>query len=365
MAQQRNPASAKVFNLLLFIFFFSICLSRPATGEEEHTWQEAFEALGIAWNPDGTLNRTVQIPMVPPTPSINPNDTAQVALSTDVFGTSRPYRLYRPINLPKNKKLPLIIYAHGGDFVLFSVSTVIFHNFCNDIAAQFPAIVVSVEYRLAPEHRLPAHYDDTLNAIFWVRDQALRIRPRHPYLEHADFSRVFLVGSSAGANIAFHVALRSLDFNLWPLKIKGLLLNQAYFGGENRTESEIRLKDDPYVALYVNDVLWTLALPLPANNRDHEFCNPLSGGSYLGRVPRLPPVYVKADYGDPLVDRSTVLVEMLRFYGVRVVYQYGTDGSHGIEQRNSTAAQELYDGMKKFIYSIGEYAETEGNYASL
>ncbi|KAI3444627.1 hypothetical protein Pfo_001292 [Paulownia fortunei] len=360
MAQQRNSAALIPCNfLLLFFFFFFNFLSRQTAGEE-HTWQEAFEALGIAWNPDGTLNRTIQIPMVDPTPSVDPNQTAPVALSADLYG--KPYRLYIPVDPPKNKKLPLIIYTHGGDFVLFSVSTVIFHSFCNDIAAQFPAVIVSVEYRLAPEHRLPAAYDDALNAIFWVRDQALGIGGRHPWLEYADFSRVFLVGSSAGANIAYHAALRALDFNIGPLQIKGLLLNQAFFGGVNRTESEIRLKDDPFVALYVNDVLWTLVLPPPAN-RDHEFCNPLTGGSYQGRVQRLPRVYVKGDYGDPLVDRSSLLVAKLRSYGVRVAYQYSSGGGHGIEQRNTTAAQELYDGMKKFIDSIGE-TETEASYAS-
>ncbi|KAK4420166.1 3-O-acetylpapaveroxine carboxylesterase CXE1 [Sesamum alatum] len=88
-----------------------------------------------------------------------------IALSQDIYlsPNSKAYiRLYIPVNPPKNRKLPLIIYLHGGDFVLFSVFTVIFHNFCNDIASQFPAIVASVEFRLAPGNRLPAAYDDAL-----------------------------------------------------------------------------------------------------------------------------------------------------------------------------------------------------------
>ncbi|KAL2472939.1 putative carboxylesterase 8-like [Forsythia ovata] len=81
-------------------------------------------------------------------------------------------RLYIPVNPPTETKLPLIIYLHGGDFVLFSASTVIFHDFCNNIATQFPAVVASVEYRLAPENQLPEAYEDALNAIFWVQSQA-------------------------------------------------------------------------------------------------------------------------------------------------------------------------------------------------
>ncbi|KAG8363352.1 hypothetical protein BUALT_Bualt19G0013500 [Buddleja alternifolia] len=65
---------------------------------------------------------------------------APTACSQDIqlsYKSKAYIRLYIPINPPKNKKLPLIIYFHGGDFVLYSTSTVIFHNFCNDIASEF------------------------------------------------------------------------------------------------------------------------------------------------------------------------------------------------------------------------------------
>ncbi|KAL0411930.1 UNVERIFIED_CONTAM: putative carboxylesterase 9 [Sesamum latifolium] len=125
-------------------------------------------------------------------------------------------------------------------------------------------------------------------------------------------------------------------------------MNQAYFGGLKRTQSEIRLKDDPYVALYVNDVLWTLVLPKNLN-RDHEFCNPISGGTYLGRVFRLPKVYIKGDFGDPLVDRSVQLVQFLQSCRVQVYYRFNQGGFHGIELVNQTVAQQLYNDMKAFV----------------
>ncbi|KAL6499343.1 hypothetical protein OROHE_026006 [Orobanche hederae] len=336
--------------LLVFIFFLP-GLSSPRTAQaEQHTWQEAFKVLGISWNPDGTLNRTVQIPTVGPTPYPDSKPTP-IALSRDIYISPRSkayVRLYVPLNPPKDKKIPLIIYLHGGDFVLFSASTVIFHNFCNDVASQLTAVVASVEYRLAPENRLPAAYDDALNAILWAKNQAMGTGGRDPWMEYADFSRVFLLGSSSGANIVYHAALRAMDLDISPLKIRGLMLNQAYFGGVKRTESEIRLTDDPYVPLYVNDVLWTLALPKNLN-RDHEFCNPISGGTYMGRVFRLPKVYIKSDYGDPLVDRSVQLVQFLRSCRVNVFYRFNPGGFHGIELQNRTAAQQLYDDMKWFV----------------
>lgn len=167
-------------------------------------------------------------------------------------------------------------------------------------------------------------------------------------MEYADFTKVFILGSSAGANIAYHVALRALDFDMRPLQIKGVMMNQGYFGGVARTASEIRLKDDAYVPLYVNDVLWTLALPTNLN-RDHEFCNPISGGTYLGRIYRLPKIYIKGDYGDPLVDRSVQLAQYLINNGRTVFYRFNAGGFHGIELQNTTAAQELYDDFKYFV----------------
>lgn len=324
-----------------------MCDSKP------HTWQEAFKALGIKYNPDGTLNREILIPMVDATPTADPKQPNQLALSTDI--PLSPYnkayiRLYIPAKTPTGTKLPLIIYLHGGDFVLFSASTVIFHEFCNNIAGQFPAVVASVEYRLAPENRLPAAYDDALNAILWAKDQALGVGGRDPWLEYADFSRVFIMGSSAGANIAYHVALRALDFDLGPLKIIGLLMNQPFFGGLHRTQSEVRLEEDKYVPLYVCDVLWSLALPHGAN-RDHEFCNPIKGGNYLGRVQRLPRCFMKSDIGDPMADRAMQLVHLLQSYGVQVIYQLNRGGYHGMELQDKAVAKNLYDDMKDFVYS--------------
>ncbi|KAL0411897.1 UNVERIFIED_CONTAM: 3-O-acetylpapaveroxine carboxylesterase CXE1 [Sesamum latifolium] len=310
---QRKISEAAFYTFLLFFF----CISQTIRAQQ-HTWQEAFKVLGIAWNPDGTLNRTIQIPMVDPTPYAD-SKPAPIALSQDIYLSpySKAYiRLYIPLNPPKNQKLPLIIYLHGGDFVLFSASTVIFHNFCNDIASQFPAVVASVEYRLAPENRLPAAYDDGLNAIFWAKNQALGIGGRDPWMEYADFSRVFLLGSSSGANIVYHAALRALDFE--------------YPAIENQR-----------VASESGNL-----------NRDHEFCNPISGGTYLGRVFRLPKVYIKGDYGDPLVDRSVQLVQFLQSCRVPVYYRFNQGGFHGIELQDRKAAQQLYDDMKWFVNDV-------------
>ncbi|CAI9781557.1 unnamed protein product [Fraxinus pennsylvanica] len=194
-----------------------------------------------------------------------------------------------------------------------------------------------------------------MDAITWARKQAVFVKGADAWIKSVDFSRVFLLGSSTGGNIAYHAALRALDLNLSPIKIKGLIISQAYFGGVHRTESEIKLSEDAYVPLYVNDLLWTFALPKNAN-RDHVFSNPLmiGGSSYdLGRIKRLPRVILKGDDGDPLVDMEKLLVKLLKSNGVQVFSIFNEGGYHGIELANATApqAQALYDAMKNFIKS--------------
>lgn len=91
---------------------------------------------------------------------------------------------------------------------------------------------------------------------------------------------------------------------------------------------------------------------MPENaSRDHEFANPLTGGSYLGRVLRLPRCMVKGNSGDPLVDREKQLVKLLESNGVSVVSVFVDGGYHRVELSNSTAAQELYDAVKDLISS--------------
>ncbi|CAI9784962.1 unnamed protein product [Fraxinus pennsylvanica] len=190
---------------------------------ESHTWKEVFLVLGFNWK----VTREIISPMVNATPFLDPNQPNQVAFSKDV-----------PLKVP------------GSNF------------------KSFPFITTSItyEYRLAPENPLPVAYEDALHAILWLKSQAQHCLHRDPWLdEFADFSEVFIMGESAGGNIAYHAALRATKFNLRPMRIQGVILDQAFFGGVERTSSELRLVEDARLPLYVNDAYWSLALPFQAN----------------------------------------------------------------------------------------------------
>ncbi|KAL8119158.1 putative carboxylesterase 8 [Apium graveolens] len=316
---------------------------------------EPYKFLKVVLNPDGSLTRDVDFPCVPPTPELaselpNSPSQKQLALSKDIpLNTANQtfLRLFRPLN--HTNKLPVIIDFHGGGFILLSANSAPFHDLWNRASAFLPALVITVEYRLAPEHRLPAAYDDAMEAITWVRDQAREINGCDPWMkEFADYSNVHIMGTSAGGNIAYHAGLRALDTDINPIQIKGMILNQPFFGGVQRTPSEERLGRNPFLPVTVSDLMWLLSLP-PGSDRDHEYSNPLDVAN--PKIQHLPKCLIRAFEGDALVDRIKGVVKMLDAHGVKVVAKIEDGGCHGAEMADQNKILDLFLQIKDFIYS--------------
>ncbi|ESQ28403.1 hypothetical protein EUTSA_v10019529mg [Eutrema salsugineum] len=185
-------------------------------------------------------------------------------------------RLYVPM-LTKTSvsKLPLLVYFHGGGFCIGSASWSCYHQFLARLSASSRCLVMSVNYRLAPENPLPAAYEDGVNAVLWLN----KTRNDNLWSKLCDFGKIFLAGDSAGGNIANHVAARlaASDDLIKPLKIEGTILIQPFFGGEARTESERRVENNmksSVLTLEGSDAWWRLALPRGAN-REHPYCKPV------------------------------------------------------------------------------------------
>ncbi|OEL13220.1 putative carboxylesterase 2 [Dichanthelium oligosanthes] len=124
------------------------------------------------------------------------------------------------------------------------------------------ALVVSVEYRLAPEHPIPTAYDDTWSALRWVASLT------DPWLaDYADPRRTFLAGDSAGGNIVYHTAVRaSRDGSVDDIDIEGVIIVQPYFWGAERLPSEA-VSDGTFWAGDI-DALWPFVTAGQAGNED-------------------------------------------------------------------------------------------------
>jgi acetyl esterase len=118
-------------------------------------------------------------------------------------GGSIAVRVYRPGSVPADASgiLPVVVFFHGGGFVVCNLET---HDpYCRALATEAGVMVVSVDYRLAPEHKFPAGVEDCLAATEWVL--------RHVGELGGDSGRVFVAGDSAGATLAAVVALTLRD----------------------------------------------------------------------------------------------------------------------------------------------------------
>ncbi|KAI4384744.1 hypothetical protein MLD38_002855 [Melastoma candidum] len=224
--------------------------------------------LHISLNPDGTITSFLPVTAASLDPT-HPNAplTKDVLLNPDHATWVRLFLSNQPLpsDGPTPRKLPLIVYFHAGGFVVMSAASVPNHDFCSLMATELHAIVASVEYRLAPEHRLPAAYDDAADAMRWLdmcNDDWIR--------EHADLSNCYIMGLSVGTNMAFRVGHGE---SLKNVRIKGLILHHPFFGGLKRTMSELTMWNNKNLPMAVVDLLWELALPVGADF-DHEYYNP-------------------------------------------------------------------------------------------
>lgn len=124
-------------------------------------------------------------------------DTAGVSIN-DAEAAGVPVRIYRG---GPAQDAPAVIYCHAGAFVLGNLDTD--HRQCVELARRGRCTVVSVDYRLAPEHPFPAALDDALSVLRWVVDSAVELG--------IDTTRLAVVGSSAGAALAAGLAQQATD----------------------------------------------------------------------------------------------------------------------------------------------------------
>ncbi len=222
---------------------------------------------------------------------------------------SVPVRIYTPSDEPSGT---VLVFMHGGAWRLGSLDVV--DHPCRAFACMGGCTVVSVDYRLAPEHPYPAALDDVLAALEWIGADPAELGTR--------CQRLVVGGESAGGNLAAAAALRCRDEGGHELHGQLLLYPCT---DHDLDRPSYREHDGLLITRAEMRAAWDDYAPDPAQ-RDHPYVSPLRAEDLSG----LPPATVLTCEYDPLRDEGEAYAEHLRQAGVRV-YSRRYDGlSHGI-----------------------------------
>ena len=222
---------------------------------------------------------------------------AEIADST-IPGPAGPIavRIYRA-SLEHNQ--PAIVYFHGGGFVIGSLNS--HDGTCRRLAHASKCTLISIDYRLAPEHRFPAAVDDSYAAAVWVAENSKALK--------IDIARLAIAGDSAGANLAAVVTLLARDRN-GPKFVHQLL---TYPPTDLACKSESHIANGEAYFMTREMIAWFYRHYLPVG---HDPEDPLLSPLYAADLSDLPPATVITAEFDPLRDEGEAYAERLQEAGV-------------------------------------------------
>jgi acetyl esterase len=241
-----------------------------------------------------------------------------------------------PVRIYKNSEAEnqrVMVYYHGGGFVLYGLYS--HDNTCRRLCVMNSCIVVSVDYRLAPEHTFPAAHEDAFTVIQWIRKNITK------YGGNAD--DLIVIGDSAGGNLAACMAHRCKKENI-PLKAQ--IMNYPWIDGKLNNPS-IDRNGKGYL-LEKTTMFWFQKQYTP---RKEDQCHPSVSPCYETDFDNLAPAFILTAEFDPLLDDGRKYYEQLKQAGNRVEYKEYKNLIHGffnIPGIDKNAMQAYYD-IKNFI----------------
>lgn len=249
------------------------------------------------------------LPAYEPTRAIDVRDTAVPGPSD---APDVPVRIYTPAD--RDGAVPGLLYIHGGGFVLGDLD--MFHMHLLRVADELGVVIVSVDYRLAPEHPFPAPVEDCYAALTWVAAKAAELG--------VDPERLGVGGESAGGGLAAAVALLARDRGAPALCFQYLGI----------PELDDRL-DTPSMRDYVDTPVWNRPNAVfswtsylgtePGGDDVSPYAAPARAGDLAG----LPPAFVSTCQFDPLRDEGIAYAQRLAHAGVAVELRHYPGTFHG------------------------------------
>ena len=265
-------------------------------------WAPIFAQLSFADIPAARAAETDLLATLPPYEPPVPLDVDELVMPGPEDAPQLRVRRYQPAD--RDEALPALVYFHGGGFVVGSVD--LYDADCRRIAAEVGAVVVSVDYRLAPEHPFPAPLEDCYAALVWVAGHADELG--------VDPDRIAVGGESAGGGLAAGVALLARDRGGPRLCLQ--LLSIPQLDDRMETESMRTLGADsiPITTLANGEISWDSYLG--AGVRGTHEVSPYAAPARATDLAGLAPALVTAYGLDALHDEDIAYAQRLMSSGV-------------------------------------------------
>jgi acetyl esterase len=282
--------------------------------------QMGFDKLHLA-PPAQTRAAMAQAPKNP-----NPTPVAQV-INLTIPGYNIPVRIYIPEG---EGPFPVISYFHGGGFVLMNLDT--HDEICRQLSKKTTAVVMSVDYSLAPEHPYPAGPRDSIYAVKWMIQQAAHYK--------GDSSKMAVMGDSAGGYMALYTAQQ--------LKEEGIQLQAqvaAYPVTDHYSSRQKSYEENGEGYILSADMMKWFWDNFLTDSGKFDEASPLRSSSFEG----LPPSFIITANYDPLRDEGKAYADKLKAAGVESHYRNfeNVHGFFGTGEMGQDAMQQAVDFLKQ------------------
>jgi acetyl esterase len=238
---------------------------------------------------------------------------------------------------------PGVLFFHGGGWVIGDLDT--HDGLCRRMANEVDAVVVSVDYRRAPEHKYPAAAEDCYSALLWTAGQAADLS--------IDQHRIALAGDSAGGNLAAATALIARDRRGPGLALQ-VLIYPVIDSTSGRHDYASKSENATGYFLRTESIEWFRQQYLPDEDASEEpYCSPNRAPSMVG----LPDAFILTAEFDPLRDEGEHYGELLQTAGVPVTVHRAPGMFHGyftmdaMLESAKTAQQMVFEQMRRVLHA--------------
>ena len=264
----------------------------------------------------------------PPPPSMKVWEETVPAADYNV-----PVRIYRPAGAA-GAGAPAVVYIHGGGFMKGDLDSS--DSVAWGFAEEAGALVVSVDYRLTPEHPYPAAFNDCWASLLWLHENAARLG--------VDAARIGLAGDSAGGNLSAAVALKARDTGGPAVACAAIIYPGT--GLDQDYPSYLEFSDGTGLTLAGTKAYRDMYLP-GMQDTDDPYARPIMAKDLSG----LPPFWVHSAQIDPIRDDGREFAARLAQAGVNVTYREAQGMIHGFMRARfyGDAAKAEYDQICRFL----------------